>query len=349
MAFKNITSAEFIKYNANAAGHSSPDCVKRALSLAFNMPYNEIAKELIAMMKQLRRDHWNVPSVYEHIIRRHGGGDKVVTYDPMQLHEFADTVGKEGTWLVTTGHKTGKPNHIVCVLDGTVYDSWDSTTQYVCSWYPVSGDFQRNFTEIDVKDYIPEIEETAKAVGNSLVAKYPWGQYVTKVDMTTRLTKDNKYKAHCFVHMTVGDRPYYSGNTRYNFDFHVVFTLSTTDEEAHKIIKNTVKTRMYDRFYSINQQEKKLEERAQYGTVIKPEWMSPQEERFWNTLSAKAQSIVTYVSIQQPNQYHDSCQVKVIPQHGEDERRIWLEAYNTGELRELIDAYIKDGTTWLEF
>ena len=352
MAFTNVTSAEFIRYNANAAGHNTGDCVKRALSLAFDMPYNEIGKELIAKMKQLRRDAWNRPAVYEHVIRAHGGGNKVTVNEPMQLNEFADTIGASGTWLVTTGKKTGDPNHIVCVIDGTIYDSWDSTTQYVCSYFPVNVNIERHFTEINVLDYTKEIDDVANAVGKALMEKYPWCKdYVRRFTIETKIPRDNKYKAHLYVELFLNPRPYYNRSSEYNFDFYVVFTPSTTDEDAHKIIKNTIKTRMYDRFYSINQQEKKKEEANELGGVTKPKYMTPRELKFWNSLPVKYQRIIKGINIQEPGQWHDSYTLEVEPQWLENtySGSVWLETYDASEMRELLELYLKDGTTSLNY
>ena len=50
---RKIESAELVRYNANSSGKMSPDCVKRALSLAFDVPYSQIAKMLNEEMKKM--------------------------------------------------------------------------------------------------------------------------------------------------------------------------------------------------------------------------------------------------------------------------------------------------------
>ena len=72
MATVNIFSAELTKYNANNRGTSTQDCVKRALSFAFNIPYIKISQELNAKMKELRADSYKTSRVYEYVILDHG-------------------------------------------------------------------------------------------------------------------------------------------------------------------------------------------------------------------------------------------------------------------------------------
>lgn len=348
----DITSAEFIRYNANAAGHSSPDCVKRALSLAFDIPYNEIAKELLAEMKRQRQTKWNISSVYQEVVKRHGGSERIKMDGDMQLADFADTTGNRGTWLVTTGSKPGGPsNHIVCVIDGTIYDSWDSTKEWVIHYQDIPEAPVRHFTEINISDYRDEIDQVTSEIGTQLISKYPWYEYLREFDMNLTQRGTEKYRVRLSFILKLKPRPYLDATSQYTFEFFIVFTPSTTDEEAHKIIRNTIKTRLYDRLYSINQTEKKKEEALEFGGARRPDYLDQREIRFWNTLPARVQAIVKYIRINEPGQYHDSYEVEVTPQWGEKTYSggVWLETYQADEMRELLDLYIKDGTTDLEY
>lgn len=350
-SFENILASQFIRYNANAAGRSTGDCVKRALSLAFDIPYNEIAKELIATMKESHRNKWNVPSVYTKVIAAHGGSSEHKLPDPQtHLSEFADTVGATGTWLVLTGSKPADCNHIVCVIDGTIYDSWNSTEEYVCGYFIVPTIDRKPFTEIDIMSYREEIEQTVNDIGNKLVQKYPWYDALKSFDSKFITFRENKYKCKIDQKVVLRPRPYFDESTTYTYNFSIVMTPSTTDEEAHKIIKSTVQIRMYDRLYSINQMEKKKEEAWQAGGTTKMErWMTPQEERFYNSLPGRIQAIVHSVDIQRPGWYSDSYSVRVIPQHGEGDNYIRLNAGDSAEMKELIEHYIETGDTYLEY
>lgn len=41
-----VNSATLVEYNANDRGKNAPDCVKRAISMAFSIPYSEVSKAL---------------------------------------------------------------------------------------------------------------------------------------------------------------------------------------------------------------------------------------------------------------------------------------------------------------
>lgn len=50
-----IYSANLIRYNANTSGKNTEDCVVRSISLAFDVPYTQVRKELNAILKENRR------------------------------------------------------------------------------------------------------------------------------------------------------------------------------------------------------------------------------------------------------------------------------------------------------
>ena len=67
---KQVNSATLEKYNANNRGKSVDDCVKRGISLAFDLPYAEVGKILNAKMKELRKSAWNIQPVFEPVINK---------------------------------------------------------------------------------------------------------------------------------------------------------------------------------------------------------------------------------------------------------------------------------------
>lgn len=138
-----IRSADYVQYNANNRGTRTGDCVKRALSLAFDMSYSDIGKLLNEKMKEKRVYKWNIPSVYKSVAKELGASAWIdVTGEdgkPMKLSDWVDNYADSSkTYLVHTGplRHVGegysvKRNHIVCVRDGKVWDSWDSRNEYV--------------------------------------------------------------------------------------------------------------------------------------------------------------------------------------------------------------------------
>ena len=209
---------------------------------------------------------------------------------------------------------------------------------------------RKPFTDFDIHDYRQEIEEAVSAIGTKIVQKYPWYEQLKSYESKFITFKDNVYKCRIDQTLSLRPRPYYDETTNYSFNFSIVMTPSTTPDEAHVIINSTIKTRIYDRLYSVNLQEKKKEEAWQAGGSTKIDyWMTAQEERFYNSLPGKWQAIIERVDIQRPGTWSDSYSVRVKPQHGESDKWIRLEAGDSSEMKELIEHYIETGETWLDF
>lgn len=134
-----ILSAELIKYNANDRDNHVGDCVCRAMSLAFGMSYAEARVQLNRFKRAKRADAYNHPIIYRALWAQLGAKYyPVPAADRTTVAEFAD-VHTAGTYIA----ETGAPNraytdHVVCIIDGDVYDSWDSLDQIVHGYYVVS-------------------------------------------------------------------------------------------------------------------------------------------------------------------------------------------------------------------
>ena len=95
---KYIESADYIYYNANSRGKDTRDCVKRALSMAFDVSYDEISKELLSTARRLQKSQWNVYSVFNEVIKQHGGKEHPKLSQPLTVSEFVDQNCKSGTF-----------------------------------------------------------------------------------------------------------------------------------------------------------------------------------------------------------------------------------------------------------
>ena len=51
-----ISSATLVDYNANDRGNYAPDCVKRAISMAFSKQYSQVAKDLRKAQAEVRAE-----------------------------------------------------------------------------------------------------------------------------------------------------------------------------------------------------------------------------------------------------------------------------------------------------
>lgn len=111
-------------YNPNPVGARTGDCVIRAICKAFDADWVDIYIAL--SLEGLRLGEWgNANSVWDVYLRKHGYERGVIPNtcpDCYTIGDFADDNPK-GIYIIATG------SHAVCVKDGVIYDSWDSSKE----------------------------------------------------------------------------------------------------------------------------------------------------------------------------------------------------------------------------
>lgn len=112
--------------NPHPKGLYTTDCVVRAVSLAFDKDYLEARRELNRSKKELGFGSYKETKfIYKYL----ENFDRIVLKVPkgvqrVKVDDFAENF-KEGTYIV----KLAK--HIVCVKDGKLLDTWDSSYRSV--------------------------------------------------------------------------------------------------------------------------------------------------------------------------------------------------------------------------
>lgn len=114
----------WIKYNPNPTGRFVGDCAVRAVAKALNMSWED-AYDLIANAGYAMGDMPSSDSVWGAVLRQHGFYRKAI---PNQcpacytVDEFAKD-NPDGTFVLGFG------GHVATVIDGNLYDSWDSSKE----------------------------------------------------------------------------------------------------------------------------------------------------------------------------------------------------------------------------
>ena len=111
-------------YNPNPSGRNVGDCAVRAVSAAISVDW-ETAYAMIAKAGYLMNDMPSSNSVWGAVLRQNGFYRHAIPNtcpDCYTIAQFADD-HPEGVYVVGTG------NHVVCIRDGIVMDSWDSTRE----------------------------------------------------------------------------------------------------------------------------------------------------------------------------------------------------------------------------
>lgn len=109
-------------YNLNPYGKSVGDCTVRALSKALGQSWEETYVGL-ALEGYLRGDLPNADAIWGPYLARRGFRRRLLPdacQDGYTVADFAQD-NQDGTFILSMPGR-----HVVTVVDGTIYDSWDS-------------------------------------------------------------------------------------------------------------------------------------------------------------------------------------------------------------------------------
>lgn len=154
---KIIDSAELVRYNANTRGTRTGDCTVRSISLAFNKDYREVKKILNDCMRKSREDAYNSSNNIKYALIHEFNVPESDILDirtqKLTVAEFADQ-NPVGTFLIGCS-KNPNPSsnyvfggHLVTIINGRVFDTWDSRNYYVCKYIEVDGEATNTDTQI---------------------------------------------------------------------------------------------------------------------------------------------------------------------------------------------------------
>lgn len=295
---------DFKYYNANDKDRDTGDCVKRSLSLAYNIPYKQVAKELNDIKRTIRSAKFNTYPVFTKYIKDKGYIDSIdyKSSEAPTVAEFADS-NNTGRFIVLCGSKAGYgASHMVCIIDGTIYDSWDSSNYYVDFVYIISKD-------------ITSLNDGAKDNDNDLYKK------ATEICKATITKWSNKYKLLDYYTLDSYDSfGYYDNNTlkmninykinpvgfselnqtivnRYrfskSFDIIVKFSPYMSMEEREKHLEDAIITQVRANLYKLKYQldkirkEQDLQATSDVNTNYNPKWMEKEFNQLPNWVKSR--------------------------------------------------------------
>ena len=114
----------YIYYNPNPTGRRVGDCAVRAVAKALNTDW-ETAYAMIANNGFLMGDVVSSNSVWGSVLREHGFSRKTLPEHCPDCYTAEDFCrdNPEGTFVLGFG------SHVATVVDGNLYDSWDSSNE----------------------------------------------------------------------------------------------------------------------------------------------------------------------------------------------------------------------------
>ena len=121
----------WIEYNPNPVGRKVGDCAVRAISKALNTDW-DTAFDLIAYNAKRMGDMPSSDSVWGAVLRQHGFYKTAIPNrcpDCYTAEDFCDD-HPYGIYVLGFG------GHVATVIDGILFDSWDSSDEIVVYyWY----------------------------------------------------------------------------------------------------------------------------------------------------------------------------------------------------------------------
>lgn len=112
------------KYNPNPVGRSVGDCAVRAVAKALDVSW-ETAYSMLAVNGFAMGDMPSSNSVWGAVLRQHGFYRSAIENTCPDCYTAEDFCHDhpEGTFVLGFG------NHTCCVIDGVIFDSWDSSAE----------------------------------------------------------------------------------------------------------------------------------------------------------------------------------------------------------------------------
>ena len=297
-----ILSAILKRYNANTRDLSVGDCVKRSLSVAFRTDYDEVSRELNRIKRDIGGIAFNNLRVVDQFLSRRNI-TTTASWTTIQAGErptvevFADE-HPIGTFLLLSGDSSGaqfrgRTNHMVCIVDGVIYDSWDSRNQVVVRFVKVNS--SASVDDVDtLDDRIDEICRDLVEYISKLDAQCkPYLDVVPGFDGNDR-TDEYTQEIYVWVKVLRGtegpqrdwDTPYYVTGEKISHRIVIKWNPRLSSEANLVNIVKKSKQKIYDWVYMIRKDLKdhydslSTETNIQYrGSKSKlmtfPEWVRP--------------------------------------------------------------------------
>jgi len=121
----------WIHYNPNPAGRNVGDCSVRAIAKALNTDW-ETAYMLITENGYYMGDMPSSDSVWGSVLRQHGFYRTAISNKCPDCYTVADFCEDNPKGIFVLGFG----GHVATVIDGILYDSWDSSTEIpIYVWY----------------------------------------------------------------------------------------------------------------------------------------------------------------------------------------------------------------------
>jgi len=131
-------TSTFHFHNANPKNRITTDCVIRAIATALDKPYNDIAMEMAQMQCETGYDVGD-KMLYDKYLQSKGW----IKHKQPRKYDNTKYTGKEFCEKIANKYSRYVANiggnHIVAIVEGKVYDIWDSTYKCIGNYWSYSS------------------------------------------------------------------------------------------------------------------------------------------------------------------------------------------------------------------
>lgn len=179
-----LIEADWKQYNANSRNRSTGDCVVRSISLAYGKDYDETHKELLALARTMQVDRYNNLAVFRRYLNELGHKGEVKaenfygesTTEPFTIEQFCKD-NPNGTFILLNGKNPKGTDHLACVIDGNLYDSWDASKQYVTRIWIIKQSTTERVEIVDTSTLANDVDDTINSFLLTQSKKMPYASF----------------------------------------------------------------------------------------------------------------------------------------------------------------------------
>lgn len=185
---KRIISS-YIEYNANSNNRHTSDCSIRAISLALKEPYDSVKHDLYTLGRKMGRAYKEVSTINTYLhsygYERKEVAELMESYRIPSVAEFAYQF-PTGTFIIACG-KSDRISHLVTVIDGDIFDSWDSSNyKVIWVWVIEEGESKQLSDEPDISKLADEFSAVLSRFIATYAKKMPYAEITFREKPSSR-------------------------------------------------------------------------------------------------------------------------------------------------------------------
>lgn len=290
--------SDYRRFNANPKGNYIGDCSVRALCIAYGLTYESVHNELNRIKRERGYNNYCDKPVIDRFIKNKGFKDSGgCAYfgcpDNSSVQEVSEIL-TEGTWLLyTCDANKDRPDHIICMIDGDYWDSWNSSTQKVITIILLDENNTSDRTlGITIHDVEAELDEFLTKYLDKIHKKCPYFEFQTK---RTGVHDESRYSMTLVLSaiedlLPEGARFYRALYDRYTVSCKINPRMSREDNLSNMKSKLQVGFREF-----VYKHRKTVEDYARLSTTQLNKKLSTNNERVILSLPEWCRSLITYL------------------------------------------------------